>query len=133
TANLSGNGAITNPLSDINMNDIESVEILKDASAAAIYGSRASNGVVLITTKKGRAGKSKIEVGFFTGSQKPTRHRKFLNSEQYVNYFEDASVRRGQYRWRTDQAYYESQGYTEQSLIDEYVAAFHDRMYLLSG
>src|SRR6478736_1512981 len=95
TANLSTNGAVTNPLSDINMNDIESVEILKDASAAAIYGSRASNGVVLITTKKGRAGKSKIEVGFFTGTQKPTRHREFMNAEQYVNYFEDASIRRG--------------------------------------
>jgi TonB-dependent SusC/RagA subfamily outer membrane receptor len=60
-ANLSGNGSATNSLSDINMNDIASIEILKDASAAAIYGSRASNGVVLITTKKGKAGTSKIE------------------------------------------------------------------------
>ncbi|HSB92308.1 MAG TPA: SusC/RagA family TonB-linked outer membrane protein, partial [Flavitalea sp.] len=115
------------------MNDIESVEILKDASAAAIYGSRASNGVVLITTKKGRAGKSKIEVGFFTGSQKPTRHRQFLNSEQYVNFFEDASIRRGQYQWRTDQDFYISQGKDEQDVINDALASFESRMNLLSG
>ena len=69
------------------MNDIESLEILKDASAAAIYGSRASNGVVLITTKKGKAGKSKIEFGYFTGTQSPTGKREFLNAQQYVDYF----------------------------------------------
>ena len=133
TANLSSNGAVTNPLADINMNDIESIEVLKDASAAAIYGSRASNGVVLITTKRGRSGKSKIEVGFFTGSQKPTRHRKFMNSEQYVNYFQDASVRRGKYRYRIDKDYWDSEGVTEQDLIDQGVAAFESRMDLLSG
>ena len=44
----------TNPLADINPNDIESIEVLKDASASAIYGARAANGVILITTKKGR-------------------------------------------------------------------------------
>ena len=68
TTNLSSNGATTNPLADINPNDIESIEILKDASSAAIYGSRGSNGVVLISTKKGKAGKSKIEFGYFTGT-----------------------------------------------------------------
>ncbi|MEO8117587.1 MAG: TonB-dependent receptor plug domain-containing protein, partial [Bacteroidota bacterium] len=60
TSDLSSNGAATSPLADININDIESIEILKDASAAAIYGSRASNGVVLITTKKGKLGTSKV-------------------------------------------------------------------------
>lgn len=89
---LSSNGATTNSLSDINTNDIESIEILKDASAAAIYGSRASNGVVLITTKKGKAGKSKIEFGYFTGTQKPTGKRDFLNSKQYVDYFTMAAA-----------------------------------------
>src|SRR5215210_5008812 len=59
--NLSSSGSPTNALADININDIESIEILKDASSAAIYGSRASNGVVIITTKKGKAGSSKIE------------------------------------------------------------------------
>lgn len=91
-ADLSGNGSSTNSLSDINMNDIASIEILKDASSAAIYGSRASNGVVLITTKKGKAGTSKIEFGYFTGSQEPTGKREFLNSKQYVDFFEQAAL-----------------------------------------
>lgn len=92
TANLSSNGAVTNPLADINPNDIESIEILKDASAAAIYGSRASNGVVLITTKKGRAGKTKIDFGYFTGTQKPTHMAEFMNADEYVNFFRQAAI-----------------------------------------
>lgn len=86
----SSNGASTNALADINMNDIESIQILKDASSAAIYGSQGSNGVVLITTKKGRAGTSKLDVGYFTGSQKPTGKRDFLSAKQWVDYFERA-------------------------------------------
>ncbi len=85
-SNLSSNGAATNSLADINTNDIESIEILKDASAAAIYGSRASNGVILITTKRGKAGKSKIEFGYFTGTQKPTGKVDFMNAQEYVEY-----------------------------------------------
>ena len=89
---LSSNGASTNALADINTNDIESIEILKDASAAAIYGSRGSNGVVLITTKKGKAGKSKIEFGYYTGTQKPTGKRDFMNAKEYVDYFTQAAI-----------------------------------------
>src|SRR5258705_5360803 len=95
TTNLSSNGAATDPLADINPNDIESVDILKDASAAAIYGSRASNGVVLITTKKGKSGKSKIEFGFFTGLQKPTRLMEFMNSQEYVAFNRQAAIGAG--------------------------------------
>jgi len=86
------NGAPTNPLADINMNDIESIDILKDASATAIYGSQGSNGVVLITTKKGRAGTAKINAGYFTGFQKPTGKRDFLNAQQYIDYFQQAGI-----------------------------------------
>jgi TonB-linked SusC/RagA family outer membrane protein len=82
--NFSTNGASTNPLVDLNQNDIESIDILKDASAAAIYGSRASNGVVLVTTKKGKAGDTKVTYNQYYGFSKPTREREFLNSEQYV-------------------------------------------------
>ncbi|WP_295717546.1 TonB-dependent receptor [Mucilaginibacter sp.] len=81
---FSTNGASTNPLVDLNQNDIESIDILKDASAAAIYGSRASNGVVLVTTKKGKAGDTKVTYNQYYGFSKPTREREFLNSEQYV-------------------------------------------------
>nr|GFB44254.1 hypothetical protein [Tanacetum cinerariifolium] len=72
-----------NPLADLNPNDIESISILKDASASAIYGSRASNGVVLITTKKGRQGQTKVNVGYYYGAGSPTHFRQFLNADQY--------------------------------------------------
>jgi len=80
----------TNPLTDISPTDIQSIEILKDASASAIYGSRAANGVVLVTTKRGRSGKTNFSFGYFTGVSNPTHHRKWLNTEQYVELFNEA-------------------------------------------
>ncbi|WP_247233863.1 TonB-dependent receptor [Telluribacter sp. SYSU D00476] len=80
-----------NPLADINFNDIESIEILKDASAAAIYGARASNGVVLLTTKKGRSGKTRFNVGYQMGSSEPTRRREWLNTAEYVELYREAA------------------------------------------
>lgn len=81
-----------NPLADINFNDIESFDILKDASAAAIYGSRAANGVVLITTKKGKAGKTTFQVNTQYGSNKPTHLRGFLDAKQYVDLLREAAL-----------------------------------------
>ncbi|MBO0949043.1 SusC/RagA family TonB-linked outer membrane protein [Fibrella forsythiae] len=92
TDNLSFNSAATNPLSDINPQDIESIEILKDASAGAIYGSRAANGVVLITTKKGKAGRTNVTFGIQAGSSKPTRKVQFLNTQQYVDFYLKAAA-----------------------------------------
>ncbi|HMH24473.1 MAG TPA: SusC/RagA family TonB-linked outer membrane protein, partial [Puia sp.] len=92
TDNLSNNTAPTNALADINMNDIENITILKDASSTAIYGASASNGVVLITTKKGKTGPSKVEFGYFTGTQKPTGKRDFLDAKQYVDFEKQAGV-----------------------------------------
>jgi TonB-linked SusC/RagA family outer membrane protein len=78
-------------LADLNPNDIESMEILKDASAAAIYGSRASNGVVLITTKKGRAGtRPQIEFNTYYGTQSAWRIPGMLTTEQYIDVYNDA-------------------------------------------
>lgn len=85
SASQSSNGAETNPMADFNFNDAESVEILKDASAAAIYGSRAANGVVLITTKRGKSGKTAFTINYQTGISKETGRREFLNSQQYVD------------------------------------------------
>ncbi len=84
-----------NPLADINFNDIESIEILKDASAAAIYGARGSNGVVLLTTKRGKSGKTNFNVSYFTGSSEATGHREFLNTAQYVELFKEARANSG--------------------------------------
>ncbi|RYF74440.1 MAG: SusC/RagA family TonB-linked outer membrane protein, partial [Cytophagaceae bacterium] len=92
TDNLSFNSAATNPLSDINPQDIESIEILKDASAGAIYGSRAANGVVLISTKKGKAGRTNVTFGVQAGSSKPTRKVQFLNTQQYVDFYRKAAA-----------------------------------------
>ncbi|MCF0061107.1 TonB-dependent receptor [Dyadobacter chenwenxiniae] len=85
-------GGATNPLSDINSNDIESIEILKDASAGAIYGSRAANGVVLITTKRGKAGKTNVSINYQLGTSEATRRVKFLNAEQYVKFYTAAAL-----------------------------------------
>lgn len=79
-----------NPLANINTNDIESIEILKDASAAAIYGSRAANGVVLITTKRGKEGKTNINLGYSVGFSDPTNKRDFLNGEEYLELLTEA-------------------------------------------
>lgn len=84
---LQGNaGQLYNPanaLTDINPNDIESVEVLKDASAAALYGSRASGGVLLITTKKGRAGKTRLNYDNYFGFSRPARMMEVLDGEEY--------------------------------------------------
>lgn len=93
--NLSSTTAATNPIADINPNDIESISVLKDASASAIYGSRATNGVVLVTTKRGRAGASRFSVGFQTGVSEPTNKREFLNNEEYVTLLTEALVNSG--------------------------------------
>jgi len=72
------------PLAAINPNDIESINILKDASATAIYGSRGSNGVVLITTKKGRIGEGKLTYNTYVAFQRPTNKIDVMNLEQYA-------------------------------------------------
>ncbi|GAA3605125.1 TonB-dependent receptor [Flavivirga amylovorans] len=72
------------PLSAINPNDIESIEILKDADATAIYGSRGANGVVVITTKKGNVGESKLNIRLSQGIGKVSHKVDLLNSEQYL-------------------------------------------------
>ena len=84
-----------NPMADINFNDIESIEILKDASAAAIYGARGSNGVVLLTTKRGKSGKTNFNASYFTGISEATGRREFLNTAQYVELFKEARANAG--------------------------------------
>lgn len=72
------------PMNNINPADIESIEVLKDADATAIYGSRGANGVILITTKKGKAGKSKWETNFYQGASTVTQKMNLLNTQKYV-------------------------------------------------
>lgn len=87
--------ANTNPMSDINPSDIESIEVLKDGAATAIYGSRASNGVVLITTKKGRAGKFSVNYDFYVGSSKAFRTPDLLNAQEFVTIANEKLINAG--------------------------------------
>ena len=77
-------GLIRGGFSDINQDDIESIDVLKDASATAIYGARASNGVVLITTKRGKEGVSNITLQSKTGVDKLNIPFEFLSAEDYI-------------------------------------------------
>ncbi|MDD3787332.1 MAG: TonB-dependent receptor [Petrimonas sp.] len=83
-------GVPTRELSFVNPSDIESMTVLKDASAAAIYGSRASAGVIVITTKNGSSGKTSLDVNYYRGIQYAANLPKMLNSEQYMNVVEKA-------------------------------------------
>ena len=84
-------------LTGINPQDIQSIEILKDASATAIYGSRASNGVVLITTKEGRNGKAKINLSTGISFDKASKHISVLNAEEYIAYRNEKAEEEGAY------------------------------------
>lgn len=88
-------GGVLNPLNAINPSDIESVEVLKDADATAIYGSRGANGVVLITTKKGKKGKTQFTVDTYTGAGTITRRLDLLNTSQYLTMREEAFANDG--------------------------------------
>lgn len=79
-----GSFSTGNPLDNINPSDIESIEVLKDAAAAAIYGSRASNGVVLITTKRGKTGKPKIDFNNSIGYNQASKHLNMLNGDEWI-------------------------------------------------
>lgn len=97
-----GAGAVVDPTNDpfrrgpiniytiVNPNDIESISVLKDASAAAIYGVRAANGVILITTKQGRRGRPRVDFDMTYGTQKIPKTYDVLNTQQYVKFYTDA-------------------------------------------
>ena len=92
TTDESSNGAPTNPLLTLSPNEIESIDVLKDASSAAIYGARGANGVVLITTKRGKEGKGTFSINLSQGVSQATHKRKWLNADQYIELFTEASI-----------------------------------------
>ncbi len=92
TSNESTNGAPTNPLITLSPNEIESIDVLKDASSAAIYGARGANGVVIITTKKGKDGKGTFSLNMSQGVSEATHKKKWLNADQYIDLFTEASI-----------------------------------------
>jgi len=79
----------------LNPSDIESIQVLKDASSASIYGSRAANGVILITTKKGKSGSAKLNVDMYYGIQNPTNHPSLMNPQEFLKYQQGLAAGQG--------------------------------------
>ena len=119
---LDYNGQTVDAVADIDPNSIESIDILKDAAASAIYGSRAANGVIMITTKRGSAGKTRFNFNAYWGFQQVWRQKKFLNTSEYRRLWQDMFY---QDSILTQELY----GYNinEDGLFngDDYMAAYH--------
>ena len=107
--------ANANALADINPADIVSMDVLKDAAAAALYGSRAANGVILITTKQGQSGKVKVSYDGFVGFSNATDFYEMMNAQEYVD-FKNLAVKN---RYGTD----------ELSLTTGYVSPYGNRAF----
>lgn len=106
-------GVRLSDISGIDPNDISSIEVLKDAASAAIYGAEAGNGVVLISTKRGKAGQGKITYDFQWTSERVAKVPKMLNAEQYIDYMTEAKT------FTLDQMLLNWDGRTNTSWIDE--------------
>lgn len=134
-----GNGGnITgNPLSYLNPSDIESIEILKDADATAIYGSRGANGVVLITTKKGKQGRMKIAMNIQTGWGKVDHFLKLLNTSEYIEMRKEAKLNDNRPIGQSDfdiNGLYDSTKFTDwQKKLIGGTALYHDAQTSVSG
>ena len=98
------NGVGVNALSTINPSDIESIEILKDASATAIYGSRGANGVVVITTKRGKRGRDEISYSTYFGQQQVRKKLHLLNASQWASLINDVNTSTGSAKTYSDSA-----------------------------
>jgi TonB-dependent starch-binding outer membrane protein SusC len=98
-----GGGQTRNPLSSINPNDIQSIEILKDASATAIYGARGANGVILITTKRGQVGQWGVNYNGSTGVQSVVNRMDLLNTHDYMTVINELSIAEGRSAVFTDE------------------------------
>jgi len=89
-----GTFTATNALASLNPNDIESIQVLKDASATAIYGSRGSNGVIIITTKRGSGNRIQVDYNGYYGVQTVANKLKLMNGEQHAAYLNDWAISR---------------------------------------
>jgi TonB-linked SusC/RagA family outer membrane protein len=86
---------VASPLNSINPDNIESIEILKDADATAIYGSRGANGVILVTTKKGKPGKTKVTLNSYSGAGQVTKFMDLMNTQEYLAMRKQAFINDG--------------------------------------
>lgn len=91
-----------NSIQDINPNDIASLEVLKDAASTAIYGSRGANGVILVTTKKGSAGKTRVSFNTYAGVSQAYAYPEVQNAQEYINLRRQANVANGKWMSEAD-------------------------------
>ena len=98
---------VPDDINDLSYSDIASIEILKDASSASIYGSRGSNGVILVTTKQGQKGKSKVSFNTNLGSQSLMNKQKLMNADQY---YEVVNKTQANFPWSSDELRYLTDG-----------------------
>jgi TonB-linked SusC/RagA family outer membrane protein len=126
TGDISTTHAANNPLSDINPTDIESIDILKDAASTAIYGSRASAGVILITTKRGKQGKTLTTYDAWTGITNAVRIPETLNAQQYTDIKNEAIANRNEIAGRNDPDAYFLSYNPDGSVVD---TKWHDYIY----
>ena len=99
-------------ISTLNPADIESIDVLKDAASAAIYGAQAANGVVLITTKSGKAGKAQISFDAYYGWQTQARKADMLNAQEYMMIMDEQAINSGNapYDWSSFESIYDANG-----------------------
>lgn len=99
-------------IKSINPSDIQSIDVLKDAASAAIYGAQAANGVVLVTTKTGKEGKAQVTFDGYYGWQSATRKIKVLNAEQYMTLMDEQAINSGNtaYNWASYASIYDKNG-----------------------
>jgi TonB-linked SusC/RagA family outer membrane protein len=119
-SSVNSEGGSGNPLNYINLDDIESIEILKDADATSIYGSRAANGAILITTKSGKSGATKVNINLQQGWGKVTRTIKVMNTQQYLEMRKEAFANDNVLISSTD-ANYDVNGLWDQSRYTDWV------------
>ena len=126
-------------ISDINVNDVESIDILKDASAAAVYGSRSANGVMLITTKKGKTNKPVVSFNMYNGVQDMTNNpMKVMNAEQYAIRLTDYYYQQDLYTWyktrpASDAGKPVRPDVTDRSIVASYLRTQEERDNYMAG
>ncbi len=107
-------------ISTLNPADIESIDVLKDAASAAIYGAQAANGVVLITTKSGKEGKAKVTFDGYFGWQSPAKKIHMLNAQEYMTIMDEQNINEGTapYDWNSMSSIWRTNANGERSIID---------------
>ena len=104
---------VAGDINTLDPNDIDNISVLKDAGAAAIYGSRASNGVILVTTKRGKSGKISIDLNAYVGFQNPTNITDFLNATDYLRAIGDNATLEQYLKNPTDKDHYPDTKWTD--------------------